>query len=98
MSFPAARISDLTATGDVITGPGVPTVIIMGLPASVLGDLVSGAVCTGAITTNCSVTVLTGGRPQARVTSMVSGANNQSGAPMTTAIIPPCAVTVLIGG
>jgi uncharacterized Zn-binding protein involved in type VI secretion len=96
MSFPAARISDTTATGDTITGPGVPTVLIGGLPASVVGDTVSGAACVGAITMG-SVTVLIGGRPAARMTSQVSGANPVTGVPVTTAVIKG-APNVLIGG
>jgi uncharacterized Zn-binding protein involved in type VI secretion len=97
MSFPAARVGDLTVTGDAITGPGVPNVLIMGQPAAVVGDLVSGNACTGAITMG-SVTVLIGGRPAARTTSQVTGANPYSGVPVTTAVGPTPAVTVLIGG
>ncbi len=95
--FPAARISDLTVTGDIITGPGVPTVIIGYLPASVVGDFVSGAACTGTIVLG-SMSVLTGGRPAARLTSQVTGVNPASGAPVTTVVGPPCCPTVLIGG
>jgi len=36
---PAARVTDLTAHGGTITGPGVPTVLIGGLPAATLGDM-----------------------------------------------------------
>jgi uncharacterized Zn-binding protein involved in type VI secretion len=95
--FPAARLGDLTATGDAITGPGVPMVLIANMPAAVVGDLVSGAACTGAITMG-SMTVLIGGRPAARVTSMVAGVNPASGVPVSTVIAPPGAPTVLIGG
>ena len=95
--FPAARVGDMTVTGDPITGPGVPTVLIGNMPASVLGDIVSGAVCVGAITMG-STTVLIGGRPAARVTSQVTGANPASGVPVTTAVGPPCCPTVIIGG
>ena len=35
----AARVTDLTAHGGTITGPGVPTVLIGGLPAATLGDM-----------------------------------------------------------
>lgn len=86
MGFPAARVSDLTATGDAITGPGVATVLIGGLPASVVGDLVSGAACVGSITQG-SPTVLIGGRPAVRVTSMVSGANPATGVPVSTTVV-----------
>lgn len=94
--FPAARVGDTTATGDVITGPGVPLVLIGGLPAAVVGDLVSGGVLTGAITMG-SMTVLIGGRPAARTTSVVNGANNQTGVPVATTVIKG-APNVLIGG
>lgn len=96
MSFPAARVSDVTATGDTITGPGVPTVLIGGLPAAVVGDLVSGAACVGAISMG-SMTVLIGGRPAARMTSQVTGANPATGVPVTT-VVAKGEPTVLIGG
>ncbi len=94
---PAARVADVTATGDAITGPGVPLVKIGGMPAAVAGDLVSGAACTGAIAMG-STTVRIGGRPAARVGDQVTGTNPASGAPVTTAIGPPGALTVMIGG
>jgi uncharacterized Zn-binding protein involved in type VI secretion len=86
MPFPAARLGDLTATGDAITSPGVPNVLIENLPASVVGDLVNGPACVGSITQG-SPTVLIGGRPAARVTSMVSGANPATGVPVSTTIV-----------
>jgi len=95
MPFPAARVGDVTVTGDTITGPGVPTVLIGGLPAAVMGDLVAGNACTGAITVGAP-TVLIGGRPAARVTSQVTGVNPYSGVPVTTAV-GMGAPTVLIG-
>ncbi len=94
MPFPAARVGDTTVTGDTITGPGVPTVLIGGMPASVMGDLVAGNVCTGAVTMG-SPTVLIGGRPAARVTSQVTGVNPYSGVPVTTAVGMGC-MTVLL--
>ncbi|MEA3309350.1 MAG: PAAR domain-containing protein [Chloroflexota bacterium] len=94
--FPAARIGDLTATGDAIVGPGVPNVLIGGLPASVVGDMVTGAACVGSITQG-SVTVLIGGRPAARVTSMVAGSNPVTGVPVSTAVAKGHP-NVLIGG
>lgn len=97
MTFPAARVGDMTVTGDPITGPGMPTVLIGGMPAAVVGDLVSGTVVVGAITMG-SMTVLIGNRPAARVTSQVTGVNPVSGVPVTTAVGPPGAPTVLIGG
>lgn len=85
MPFPAARVGDTTMTGDTITGPGMPNVLIGGMPASVMGDLVAGNACTGAITMG-SPTVFIGGRPAARVTSQVTGVNPYSGVPVTTAV------------
>lgn len=94
--FPAARISDLTATGDTITGPGIPNVLIGGLPASVVGDLVAGpVVVSGAIVTG-AFTVLISGRPAARITSQVAGAT-ALGTPVTT-VVAKGAPNVLIGG
>lgn len=73
---PAARLTDLhtcpATTGPVphvggpISGPGVPNVLIGGLPAAVIGDLV---VCVGPPSTvvRGSATVLIGGRPAARM-------------------------------
>lgn len=97
MGLPAARLGDLTATGDAITGPGAPTVLIGGVPAARMGDLVAGAACTGSIVKG-SATVLIMGVPAARVGDQVVGTNPASGAPVTTVIAPPGAPTVLIGG
>lgn len=73
---PAARVNDLhvcpMVTGIVphdggpIIGPGEPTVLIGGLPASVVGD---SAVCVGPPDT-CSMgsaTVMVGGKPAVRM-------------------------------
>jgi uncharacterized Zn-binding protein involved in type VI secretion len=67
------------------------------MPASVLVDTVSGAVCIGAITMG-SGTVFIGGRPAARVTSQITGTNPTTGVPVTTAVAPPGCPTVTIGG
>lgn len=100
MGQPAARISDMHIcpmvtpglppiphVGGPITGPGVPTVLIGGLPASVMGDM---ATCVGPPDTiiKGSATVLIGGRPAARL-----GDNTAHGG--TVALGLP---TVLIGG
>jgi uncharacterized Zn-binding protein involved in type VI secretion len=96
--MPAARVSDMTAHGGVITGPGVPLVLIGGIPAAVLGDLhtcpmfngpqphVGGSITMG------STSVLVGGRPAARVGDMVMCAGGPG------IIIPPGCPTVMIGG
>jgi uncharacterized Zn-binding protein involved in type VI secretion len=76
---PAARVTDMHVcplvtpgvppiphVGGPITGPGVPTVLIGGMPASVVGDI---ATCTGPPDTvvKGSSGVLIGGRPAARM-------------------------------
>jgi uncharacterized Zn-binding protein involved in type VI secretion len=94
MPFPAARLTDTTATGDTITGPGVPTVLIENMPASVMGDMVAGAACQGSITMG-SPTVLIGGRPAARVTSVVAGVNPATGVPVSTTIIKGAMKTLI---
>jgi uncharacterized Zn-binding protein involved in type VI secretion len=98
---PAARLTDMHTcpmvtpgvppvphVGGPITGPGIPTVLIMNLPAAVMGDT---CVCTGppdAIIKG-SATVLIGGRPAARVGDQTSHGG---------VIMPPGALTVIIGG
>ena len=94
MSFPAARVGDVTVTGDAILPPGVPTVLIGGLPAACVGDTVYGRkinYAPGIITTG-GFTVLIGGRPAARVTSIVNGLTiSPSGVPV------PVATTIVKG-
>ncbi len=94
---PAARLTDMhvcpLSTGPVphvggpITGPGVPTVLIGGQPAAVVGDLVT---CTGPPDTisKGSATVMIGGKPAARIGDLTAhGGNIVLGLP-----------TVMIGG
>lgn len=79
MSKPAARVGDLHTcpmatpgtppvphVGGPVTGPGIPTVLIGGLPAAVLGDM---CVCTGPPDTVVlgSTGVFIGGKPAARM-------------------------------
>ncbi len=73
---PAARVGDMhvcpMVTGTVphvggpITGPGIATVLIGGMPAAVVGDM---ATCTGPPDTIAagSGTVMIGGMPAARL-------------------------------
>jgi uncharacterized Zn-binding protein involved in type VI secretion len=78
----AARISDLHTcpmvnpggvphVGGPVVGPGVTTVMIGGMPAAVVGDML---VCTGPPDTivKGSSTVLIGGRPAARQGDLTS--------------------------
>jgi uncharacterized Zn-binding protein involved in type VI secretion len=97
---PAARITDLHVcpmvtpglppiphVGGPLAGPAVPTVLIGGLPAAVLGDI---AVCVGPpdAVVQGSATVLIGGRPAARLGDLTAhGGQIALGLP-----------TVLIGG
>ena len=97
--MPAARVGDPTSHGGVITGPGSPTVLIGGVKAARMADLV---VCTatsgfppvphvGGEITNGSSTVFIGGMPAARVGDLVT---EYGGPPSTITIGNP---TVLIG-
>ena len=72
---PAARVGDPTAHPGVVSGPGMPTVLIGGQPASVLGDVHACAfpsvvphpptpIAKGA------AMVLIGGRPATRMTDL----------------------------
>ncbi len=97
---PAARVTDMHVcpmqtpgvppiphVGGPITGPGVATVLIAGMPAAVLGDM---ATCVGPPDSliKGSATVLIGGKPAARMgDSCAHGGTIVAGAP-----------TVMIGG
>jgi len=78
MGTPAARLTDTTAHGGNIVGPGVPTVLIGGMVASVVGDFHACPMQTPGtppiphvggpvLPANAATTVLIGGRPAARV-------------------------------
>ena len=79
MGKPAARVSDMHTcpmvtpglppiphVGGPITGPGVPTVLIGGMPAAVMGDMCT---CVGPPDTIVlgSAGVMIGGKPAARM-------------------------------
>lgn len=97
MGKPAARLTDMHVcpmitvlvphVGGPIVSPGVPSVLIAGLPAAVVGDVCT---CVGppdAIAMG-STTVLIGGRSAARIGDItIHGGAIVAGAP-----------TVLIGG
>lgn len=91
---PAARAGDVTNHPGVLTGPGVPMVLIGGLPAATAGNPHTCAFPPPAgphppsVVVGGSSTVLIGGRPAARMGDTTGcGAAIVSGAP-----------TVLIGG
>jgi uncharacterized Zn-binding protein involved in type VI secretion len=94
---PAARISDMHVcpmvtgvvphVGGPVSGPGVPTVLIGGMPAATVGDML---VCTGPpdVIVKGSATVMIGGKPAARMGDMTAhGGSIVLGLP-----------TVMIGG
>jgi uncharacterized Zn-binding protein involved in type VI secretion len=94
----AARVGDPTSHGGAVTGPGVPSVLIAGQPAAVLGDQTSCPVVDGATQVphqggpivTASATVIVGGRRAARVGD--SNAENGSSATVVSG-----AGTVTIG-
>jgi uncharacterized Zn-binding protein involved in type VI secretion len=80
-------IPPIPHVGGPIVGPGVPTVLIVNMPAAVVGD---SCVCVGPLDTIAmgSTTVMIGGKPAARIgDSTVHGGSIVVGAP-----------TVMIGG
>lgn len=90
---PAARVTDVSTHGGIIIGPGMPTVLIAGMPAAVATDQhvcpipPPGHVPTVSPFPMGSATVLIGGKPALRVgDTCLCGAAPAVGAP-----------TVLIG-
>ncbi|MBK8983225.1 MAG: PAAR domain-containing protein [Ignavibacteria bacterium] len=63
---PMVNPNGVPHVGGPVTSPGVPTVLIGGMPASVVGDM---CVCAGPpdSVVKGSATVLIGGKPAARV-------------------------------
>jgi uncharacterized Zn-binding protein involved in type VI secretion len=87
MPTPVATITNLTATGDVIIGPGALTTMVKGLPVACLGDAVAGPMCvSGVITMTTAVNKLAKGRPSANIGSMVTGVS-VLGFPISTAVL-----------
>jgi len=91
---PAARVTDLTNHPGIIMPPGMPTVLIGGMPAATVGtphtcSFPSTPPHPPSTIVKGSVTVLIGGKPAARVGDVaLCGAQ----------IIPPGCPTVMIGG
>lgn len=89
----AARITDPTGHPGMVTGPGVATVLIGGMPAAVLGDMHACSFPPPASHpptpfTIGSATVLVSGRPALRMGDVAGcGAPIVAGAP-----------TVIVGG
>jgi uncharacterized Zn-binding protein involved in type VI secretion len=91
---PAARVGDPTGHPGIITGPGVPTVLIAGMPAAVVGDMHTCSMPPPAGPhpptpfPMGSTTVLIAGRPALRMGDVAG-----CGAPIIAG-----ALTVMIGG
>ena len=84
----AARVTDTTTHGGTIVGPGVPTVLIAGMPAAVATDNhvcalpPSGHQPTASIFPVGSTTVFIGGKPALRTSdTCICGAAAIVGAP-----------------
>jgi len=89
MAMPAMTLTSTTATGDLLTGPGCPRVLVKGLPVAQMTSMVAGAACvSGVVTTTVSANHIAGGLPVASLTAMVTGVT-PVGAPISTA----CAIT-----
>jgi hypothetical protein len=96
MPTPVATIVNLTATGDVIIGPGGLTTMVKGLPCACMGDAVAGALCiAGVITMTTALNKLAKGRPQACIGSIVTGVS-VIGIPVTTAVLVCPNVNVIV--
>ncbi len=85
----AVRIGDPTIDGGVVVGPGVPTVLIGGIPAAVIGDTHASQIpAPSHVFAKGSSTVLIGDKPALRITDACGcGAVPLVGCP-----------TVIIGG
>jgi uncharacterized Zn-binding protein involved in type VI secretion len=84
---PIATIANLTATGDVIIGPGALTTMVKGLPVACMGDAVAGPLCVaGVITMTTAINKLAKGRPTACLGSLVTGVSFL-GIPLSTAVL-----------
>lgn len=59
----------------------MPANLVNGLPQARMGDLVTGAVCTGAVTVTTAVNMLIKGRPCTNLGSVVTGVNPLTGIP-----------------
>lgn len=96
MPFPIATLTSITATGDVVTGPGAPTMLCKGLPVSCIGDMVTGAVCVGAVSVPLSPTFIVNGRPVTTQMSQVVGVNPIVGVPVTTVVATVMDMTTIV--
>ncbi|MDR2663474.1 MAG: hypothetical protein LBC31_10810 [Treponema sp.] len=96
MPTPVATIANLTATGDVIIGPGGITTMCKGLPVACMGDAVVGPMCiAGTITLTTAINKLAKGRPTANIGSIVMGIA-PLGFPVSTAVLVCPNVNVIV--
>ena len=96
MPTPVATIANLTATGDVIIGPGGLTTMVKGLLCACMGDAVAGPLCVaGVVTMTTALNKLAKGRPQVCIGSLVSGVS-MLGIPVTTAVLVCPNVNVIV--
>lgn len=86
MPTPVATVANMTATGDVISGPGGITTMVKGLPVACVGDMVAGPMCTGVVSVTTAVNKLAKGRPIANLSSVVTGVNPMTGVPVSTVV------------
>ena len=92
---PTATIGSTTATGDVVTGPGCPHILMDCLPTACIGDMVDGAACVGAITEATNLNILFDMRPAGEMGSVVAGANPETGVPVATDVVVCEALNIL---
>jgi len=63
MPTPVAVLTSKTATGDTLTGPGCPNVLIKNKPVATLGTAVAGSACTGTAVGNPNPKILLKNKP-----------------------------------
>lgn len=97
MPFPVCRLTDshvcpmvtgiVPHVGGIIAGPGAPTVLVMNMPASVMGDI---TVCVGPPGTVVmgSPTVLAMNKPVTRLTSNTAHGGVVVGPGAPTVLVP----------
>jgi uncharacterized Zn-binding protein involved in type VI secretion len=87
MPTPVATIANLTATGDVVIGPGALITVVKGLPVACMGDAIAGPMCiSGVITMTTAMNKLALGRPMANLGSLCMGVS-MLGIPVSTAVM-----------
>ena len=85
---PTVTIANLTATGDVVIGPGAINILAKALPYACLGDAVAGPVCVAGVVTMPIPTAINNimkGRPKANIGSVVAGVS-PVGIPISTVV------------